>query len=173
MVKQGFLFNKFSSLASKRANNIRNDIISDLKLKRSDVKSLNVLVIILDSVSRAHAYRMLPKTIEFLNKTVSKSEEFLIYDFLINNGHGENTTPNITPLLYGFDLNDFQTRTRGWSIKRPLDKLKFESLQTNFSLWKHYEKHGFVTMFGFETKSDYFAEITGRKILTDHIATSF
>ncbi|CAG9334947.1 unnamed protein product [Blepharisma stoltei] len=173
-IKQAFLQNKFSRSASHRAQSTREIISDSLNLKEKP-KPLTVMVLYLDSVSRKHFYRALRKTAAFFNSSIASgafSDDYVIYDFLINNAHGENTAPNITPLTYGHSLPDHQKFTKGWSVRRAQEKAKYEELQKR-AIWKHYEKMGFVTMFGFETKGDYFAEITGRKILCDHVATSF
>ena len=67
--------------------------------KRSDER-LNVVIIVIDSLSNAHAKRALPKTLDFL-----KSQE---YFFQFENMHsvGPSTIYNVVPLLSG---NFFKT----------------------------------------------------------------
>ncbi|XP_060555203.1 uncharacterized protein LOC132716067 [Ruditapes philippinarum] len=62
---------------------------------------LSVIIVGIDSVSRSHAIRNLPKSYRFL------LEEFHAYDFEGYSKVGENTGPNIFPLLTGQSNRNF------------------------------------------------------------------
>ena len=163
--KQGFLFNRFNSTASKRALGVSKSISSEFN-------PLSVFLIVFDSVSRQHFYRNFPETIRYLNQEIANQSNFLVYDFLVNNARGDNTIPNMVPLLYGYKLESHLMRLKGFNYEDPEDWWKFHKLQEE-ALWKHYEQMGFVTMFGFDTIWDFLSKCTGRKIRTDHVATNF
>lgn len=71
--------------------NVKND--SDIEDETVDTPS--VIVFGIDSVSRSHAIRALPKSFKFL------ASEFQAYDFVGHNRVGENTWRNFIPLLAG------------------------------------------------------------------------
>lgn len=61
----------------------------------------SVLILGIDSVSRSHAIRNLQKSYKFL------TDEFQTYDFIGYSKIGENTWPNLVPLLTGRSHRDF------------------------------------------------------------------
>ncbi|CAG9320998.1 unnamed protein product [Blepharisma stoltei] len=169
--KQAVLINKFKKSASERALNKTKSISEDLKMTETP-RPMTVLLVLFDSLSRQHAYRNLPKTMEYLNSFADSSSSYAIYDFLINNAHGPNTQPNMVPLLYGYDRASHEKRLESFSIQNQGDWWKFRELQSE-SIWKFYENLGYVTMLGYDTVWDFVSFITGREILTDHVATNF
>ena len=173
--KQPIYINKFKPEASKRALNLTQSIASSLHMQTSP-RPLSVFMVLFDSVSRQHFYRNFPQTIEYLNSELGEgggfSSEFAMYDFVINNAHGENTQPNMVPLLYGYKLDHHKMRISGYDYKSVGDWWKFYELQEE-ALWKHYERMGFVTIFGFDTVWDFLSRCTGRKVKADHVATNF
>ncbi|CAG9325546.1 unnamed protein product [Blepharisma stoltei] len=170
--KQAWLHNKFSQKIFNKTQEKRKNIMSSLNLPETP-KPLTVLLIVVDSLSRQHFYRTMKNTVEFMNTINSDfSENYIIYDFFNGNSHGENTQPNLAPLLYGRSLADLQIKTKGLSLKKSDDAPKYQKIQESI-IWKHFENHGFVTMFEWETRWDYFPDLAGRKVLCDHVATSF
>ncbi|CAG9322489.1 unnamed protein product [Blepharisma stoltei] len=171
--KQAFLFNKFSEKVSQNSQEKRRQIMD--KLNITDSKPQTVLIILIDSVSRNHFYNTLTDTVDFLNKTIVNgkySKNYAIYDFLINGAHGENTLPNLIPMMFGYNYTTHKQKTKNLSLKKFEDKEKYIALQ-NEILWKFYKDLGYVTLFEWETKWDFLADAVGRKILCDHVATSF
>lgn len=59
------------------------------------VDKLSVIIIGFDSVSRGNAIRSLPKSLKLLN------DSYNCFDFVLYNRVGENTWPNLVPLLTG------------------------------------------------------------------------
>lgn len=88
-------------------------------------KKYIVLIFVVDSFSRNHFYRKLPKTVEYLN-SLNKGEKYKAFDFLIHNIVGTNSVGNQAPLLgkgiveeYVGDLNrDFAGKDALWQIYR-------------------------------------------------------
>lgn len=162
----------FVESASARAQKIRKSIEKNSKVESTPT---TVLLIIIDSVSREHFYRSLKKTVQFFNNSIATGEfsnDYNIYDFQINNAHGEFTVMNMIPLLFGVSLDEHQAKLAKLDINRKADYPKFQDLHKN-SLWKHFENMGFVTMFGYETTHDFMPKKLGRIIETDHVATNF
>ncbi|CAG9326941.1 unnamed protein product [Blepharisma stoltei] len=173
-IKQGILKNKFLKSASDRAFNTTEKLKKEMNIM-GKVRPLTVLFVLFDAYSRYHFYRNSPKTLEFLNSQAVNgtfSEKFTIYDFLINNAHAENTQPNLIPMFYGYNLRSHKIRLEGYSYNNQSDTWKFKDLQKE-AIWKHYENYGFVTMFSYDTVWNYMTQSTGRKVLTDHVATNF
>ncbi|OMJ94231.1 hypothetical protein SteCoe_2720 [Stentor coeruleus] len=168
------VFLKYNSKAVERARNISKSIENDLRIKSSG-RPLTVFLVIFDSLSRHHMYRSFPHSLEYLNDTIGKGEfkdHFVMYDFLINHAHGENTIPNMIPYLFGYSFNYHRLRLKGNGYQNPEHQQAFKDIQKD-SIWKHYEKMGFVTMFGFDIIWDFLVPAVGRKVLTDHVFTNF
>ena len=172
--KEAVLRNVYNEKAASRARNITENIHKKLNFT-SNLRPLAVYMLIFDSVSRQHFYRNFPETISFLNENLSKGRykgKFQLYDFVVNNAHGENTQPNMVPWLYGYNLKYHKKRLQGYSIHRPEDSWKYKETQKE-ALWKIYEDMGFVTLFGFDTVWDFLVKSTGREIDTDHMISNF
>ncbi|XP_015600552.1 uncharacterized protein LOC107270233 isoform X2 [Cephus cinctus] len=99
---------------------------------RKDVSPLSVLIVGLDSISRMNFHRMMPKTVEALRKL--EAVEMLGY-----NKVGDNTYPNIVPVLSGLSQEELVGRC--WdNRKKPFDECPF--------LWKNFSASGYRTIFG-------------------------
>ena len=170
--KEAVLVNKFNETAAKRAARITESLRSELNV--TSTRPLAVYLLVFDSVSRQHFYRNFPQTVDFLNSVYDTEyqQHYHIYDFVISNTHGENTQPNMVPWLYGFGLKYMQALLQGLSIHRPQDQPRYLELQEE-ALWKVFERHGFVTLFGFDTVWDFLVHSTGRRIATDHMVSNF
>ncbi|OMJ85695.1 hypothetical protein SteCoe_12970 [Stentor coeruleus] len=168
------VFLKYNSIAVERARNITKSIENDLGIK-SPGRPLTVFLVIFDSLSRHHMYRSFPKSLKYLNDTIVKGEfkdNFIMHDFLINHAHGENTIPNMIPYLFGYSFNYHRLRLKKYDYKNPEHQQAFKDIQKD-SIWKHYEKMGFITMFGFDIIWDFLVPAVGRKVLADHVFTNF
>lgn len=116
--KQAILYNNFNRTAAERAENITDNLAKEFGMV-SKPRPQTVIMLLFDSLSRQHFYRNLPKTIDFLNKEVDGGaySNTVMYDFVINNAQGENTIPNLVPLLYGYNLNWHLKRLEGYKLK--------------------------------------------------------
>lgn len=145
--------------------------------KKSSFDPLTLIIFIIDSASRNGLYRNLPKTLEFLNQTLSTSsflsEKFRMFEFLQTNSIEPYTMPNISPLLFGRSKESIEKYLKNELINSPKDSSIFESLQRNHSLWSHFSSKGFVTLFIKDEVTDYLSKTTGREILVDHQVTTF
>ena len=61
-------------------------------------KSLIVFMLTIDSFSRRHFYRKLPKTVKMFNKGIG---DFSIFDFKLHNVVGQSSVENIVPIFSG------------------------------------------------------------------------
>lgn len=168
------VFLKYNSEAVERARNISKSIEINLGIKKSG-RPLTVFLIIFDSLSRYHMYRNFPQSLKYLNDSIGKGEfkdHFIMHDFLINHAHGENTIPNMIPYLFGYSFNYHRLRLKNYDYQNPEHEQAFKDIQKD-SIWKHYEKMGFITMFGFDIIWDFLVPAVGRKVLTDHVFTNF
>lgn len=99
----------------------------------------NVLLIGIDSLSRSHFQRVLPKTYKFLTN--------LQHNHIFNqiNSVGINTFPNMIPLLSGIIEEEIST------LKLTSEINKYREANTSFHdtlpfIWNEYEKEGYLTM---------------------------
>jgi hypothetical protein len=61
-------------------------------------KKYIVLILVVDSFSRKHFFRKLPKTVNFLNE-MNSGANYKVFDYLIHNIVGTNSVGNQAPLL--------------------------------------------------------------------------
>ena len=170
---QAYLTNRFLSSASIRAKTLAASLSSSSSSSPpSPPRTLGVYLIMMDSVSRFHFFRHMQSTISYLNSQLTSSSRLVLYDFLVNNAQGENTRPNLVALLLGRSFAAHSKLLEGLSLGDASKASHYREIQEK-AMWKHYERHGFVTMFGYDTIWNFFAEDVGRKIYTDHTVLSF
>ena len=56
------------------------------------------MILTIDSYSRRHFFRKMPKTVKFLNNLNST---FAAFDFKLHNVYGESSTDNMVPVFSG------------------------------------------------------------------------
>ncbi|KAF8764922.1 hypothetical protein HNY73_022949 [Argiope bruennichi] len=93
----------------------------------------SVLIVGIDAMSRMNMHRQLKKTARYLLKDMEAVE---MYGF---NKVGDNTFPNLMPLLTGYDERELQYVCWNASKKNPLDKCNFA--------WKQFAKDGYRTFY--------------------------
>lgn len=99
--------------------------------------SYNVIVLGIDAVSRLNFYRTMPKTLSFLKK--KGAIELLGY-----NKVGDNTFPNLTPMLLG--VRDTDLKKICWpNTRNTFDNCPF--------IWEWYKEAGFYTALGEDSAS--------------------
>lgn len=125
-------------------------------------KPLIVFMLTVDSFSRRHFYRKLPKTIKYFNNGI---KDFSIFDFKLHNVIGQSSIENIVPIFSGnFYLDIPLTES---TVPREYDVHK------NDSMWTLFKSKGFVTMFGLENCDYYFPNALGRNLNIDHKVRTF
>ena len=93
---------------------------------------LSVVLFGLDSVSRSCAIRKLPKTFKYLTETLGA------YDFKGHMKVGENTLPNLIPMLTG---------RRVWSNELPITDYADEPYDSFPFIWRNFSEAGYITMY--------------------------
>jgi len=151
--------------------NLKHSIVSkeaERKFKAPPQAKTIVFLLTVDSASRRHFYRKLPKTVEFLKSL--NGQKYHIADFLIHNVIGDNSARNQVPVLSG------SARITPTSIK------ELEGTQEAFfhgdsigprSLLKYANDRGFVTMLSFEFCHQYFASYIGDRPDAHHVMANF
>lgn len=104
--------------------------------KRTNIMSessdqLSVVLFGLDSVSRSCAVRKLPRTFKYL------TEDLGAFDLRGLMKVGENTLPNVVPLLTG---------RRVWSAEVPITDYTKETFDSFPFIWRNFSDAGYVTM---------------------------
>lgn len=94
-------------------------------------RPLNVLIIGLDSVSRLNLHRQLPYTIKYLRKLG-------IVELLGYNKVGDNTFPNVIPILTGYNEDELK------NICWPNDTVKFDKCPF---IWKRFKEKNYKTVY--------------------------
>nr|XP_045588618.1 uncharacterized protein LOC123750557 [Procambarus clarkii] len=102
------------------------------QLEREDVEKLSVIIFGTDSASRLNMRRHLPKTYRYL------TEELGAVDLAGFNKVGDNTFPNLIPVLSG--LSTYELANHSCVPKRE----KFDDCHW---IWKDFKKNGYVTAY--------------------------
>ncbi|XP_045203694.2 uncharacterized protein LOC123556784 isoform X2 [Mercenaria mercenaria] len=103
-----------------------------LDVKDESPDQLSVLMFGLDSVSRSAAIRKMPKTLQYLTQDLST------YDFKGYMKVGENTLPNLVPLLTGL---------RVWTNEVPIKNYLTDTFDQLPFLWRNFSDRGYATLF--------------------------
>ncbi|KAJ8983427.1 hypothetical protein NQ317_005892 [Molorchus minor] len=102
------------------------------KPKTGNPTPLNILVVGLDAVSRLNLRRQMPKTVNYL-------KELDAVELLGYNKVGDNTFPNLIPVLTGMTENEL--RNSCWhETQDHFDDCDF--------IWNYYKKNDYVTVYG-------------------------
>ena len=107
-------------------------------------KKINLFILAFDSVSHQHFKRIFPSTFEYLNQNMSHNTIFENFNKI-----GENTYPNMVPLMTGALMEKISEQ----KIKADLDY--YVDLDTTYHdnfpfIWREYEKLGYFTMYNEE-----------------------
>ncbi|KAM3964778.1 uncharacterized protein ACR2FA_001169 [Aphomia sociella] len=123
------IYEHFFLFAPKKPMVSYNDESFELPLNQS---SYNVIVMGMDAISRLNFYRTMPKTLAFLKK--KGAIELLGY-----NKVGDNTFPNLTPMLLGIRETDLK-KTCWPHVHSTFDNCPF--------IWEWYKDAGYYTALG-------------------------
>lgn len=162
-------FLRFNQSTADRANLIR-------KSQKHDSRPMNVLLLVMDSISRFTFYKYLPKLTQFFNTRManpSNFADFSVYEFKKIGLPEIFTIPNTAQLLYGVDFEDMRKLL---DIKKPgpgPDSEKHIKFQTEKSIWNYYSRLGYTTLFLADTIFDFITRFTGRQIQADHVFSNY
>lgn len=139
---------------------------SAFKASKSQVKEGRPRIIFfltLDSMSRRHSYRKIPKVIDFLNKLNSDPDsEFSVFDYKLHNILGADSISNQVPIFGGLDK--FKTSFTG---DQNIDYLG------DTALWNILRKKGYISLLGLENCDNYFPGAIGRNPNVDYAVGPF
>lgn len=160
-------FLRANKSVSNRANQIR-DSFSNNSIP------MNVLVLVLDSVSRFTSYKFLPKLTEYLQDRKNYNyNDYSVYEFTRVATPDIFTMPNIIQIVYGESV---ERAKKSIKIERPdneLDSPEHLIHQKEKSIWDYYKKAGYATMFLKDTVHDYLNKFLGREISADHVFENY
>ncbi|XP_028395200.1 uncharacterized protein LOC114519289 [Dendronephthya gigantea] len=116
--------------------------LSSKKSKKSKKKSkkINVNIILIDSISRPHFYRSMPRTIEALRHVVyNESIPATVLDFELLQSVSQHTMDNCRPLYSGVTAGVYKEFSSKW--RKSIKPLGISVL------FGEYQKNGYQTMF--------------------------
>lgn len=113
-----------------------------------------ILYLVLDSFSRRHFYRKLPKTLAFLEK-LSRQGKYGVFDFKMHNIVGTKSIDNMSVVLTG------------------MKRYKRGKADSSNDIWVLLKKLGYMTMVGLEDCSKTFAYTFGKYMDVDHSIQQF
>ena len=116
----------------------------------------------LDSVSRRHFFRKLPKVAEFFNNLNETHPDFAVYDFKLHNVIGGNSVANQVPIFGG--IEQFLTKFPG---NQDVDRLG------KHAIWNIIREKGYISLFGMEDCDHYFSVSLGKSIKVDYSVRQF
>lgn len=163
-------FLRFNQSIADRANQIR-------KAKKHDPSPMNVMVMVIDSVSRFTTYKYMPKLTELMRKRIQNPSQFLdfsVYEFKKMGLPEIYTIPNAAQLLYGVD---FEKIRKILNVAKPKtgepDSEKHISYQREKAIWNYYSRLGYTTLFLADTIFDFVTRFIGRQIQADHVFANY
>lgn len=118
--------------------------------KKIKSKPRIVYFLTLDSLSRRHFFRKLPRVINLLN-TLNKNSSFSVFDFLLHNNQGTTSPKNQAPIFSG------DAKFRETNIKD-----KNQDLLGKKALWYKLREKGYISFVGFEDCDGSFVDYIGK-----------
>lgn len=123
-------------------------------------KPLIVAVITVDSFSRKHFFRKLPKVTQFLND-LDRTKLWKVFDFKVHNIIGTDTGENQSRI--------FGSKWTGFNLTQNITT----DLFGGDAIWHKFKKKGFVTLLGFDACAYKMHRIMGRRPRADHVVNSY
>ncbi|CAG9325566.1 unnamed protein product [Blepharisma stoltei] len=115
-------------------------------------KPINIVMLVIDSLSRRMFFRKIPKSVEYLN---SIAKNVSIFDFKLHHVIGQGSHNSFMPTFYGDMPYSATLYMQG-------------DLYYNVSIWKYLHERGFVTMMGMDCCDNNLAQFIGKKPKVDH-----
>lgn len=163
-----FVFNRFNDYFSNKSK-LRVENI-EKRFHVNKTRPLTVYLLMFDSLSRQNFYRSMKDTVNYLQSNIVDGKykyKFNIFDFKLSNIIGLNTNPNIFPILYGKSYASLKEELEILNPKNLTLNPAYTQLQKKYSIWHHYSKLGYITLFSYDTTYDFVSKVTGKTILTD------
>lgn len=131
------------------------------KSKIKNKKPKIIYYLTLDSMSRRHFFRKMPRVINYLNE-LNQGKEFSVFDFKLHNILGPDSISNQVPLMGG--KAQFVREFNGDQNVDYLGKL---------AMWNLLREKGYVSLLGLENCDNYFPGALGRKPNVDYSVGPF
>jgi hypothetical protein len=128
---------------------------------KSSEKPRIIYFLTLDSMSRRHFFRKLPRVVKVLND-LNKDSNFSVFDFKLHNILGPDSISNQVPIMGGKDR--FRRDFRG---DQNIDFLGDKAM------WNLMRKKGFISLLGLENCDNYFPGSLGRMPTVDYSVGPF
>ena len=135
----------------------------DAKRKMKDGERPKIIYFLtLDSVSRRHFYRKLPKVVNFFNNLNQTHPDFAVFDFKLHNIIGGTSVQNQVPIFGGID-----NAAESFEGDQDVDRLG------KHAIWNMIREKGFISLFGMEDCDYYFSVSLGKSITVDYSVRQF
>jgi hypothetical protein len=115
-----------------------------------------IFMLTVDSYSRRHFYRSLPKTIDYLN-SLNQDSDLLAYDFKLHNVLGSSSIENQVPIFVGKEKY-----ADGHEGDQEVDFLG------DAAIWNLLREKGYISLLGLENCDSYFPKSIGRRPNVDY-----
>ncbi|CAG9318545.1 unnamed protein product [Blepharisma stoltei] len=120
-----------------------------------------IFLLTLDSVSRRHFFRKLPKTIEYLNG-LNRKDEYFVFDFKLHNILGATSVGNQVPIF-----GEKEKYNEDYGGSKNIDYIG------ETALWNILREHGYISLIGLENCDNYFPKSLGRIPHADYVINPF
>lgn len=152
---------KNDNLIHAGMNPIFNEPLYKESLKKLAGTSKIIIMATMDSMSRRHFYRKLPKVVKYLNESEKTLPKMALFDFKLHTTYGADTTGNQVPIFGGRNFRSHQTHDQS------------EDRLGQFALWSKMKSKGFITMLGLDDCDAGFPRHLGYNIEVDHAVRQF
>jgi len=125
----------------------------------------NIMMLGLDSLSRASFNRVLPKTSKFLRK-LNEGNTHRTFVFSMLNGNSGHTAANLSPLLAGQRYNQEKLNEQRWKTATYVNP----EINEKDWIWNWLSTQGYVTMLASDVCGEMFGSSYWNKTGLDHIA---
>jgi hypothetical protein len=151
---------RFREFAYNRTKYFQTKTLNESGAMRA--RPLIIAMITLDSFSRRHFFRKLPKSVDFLN-TLEAEGTWKVFDFKIHNIVGTDTAENQAHL--------FGDKFNGYSPQSTLEAVG--DLFGHDAIWYKLRKKGFISLLGMDACPYKLVQVIGRAPRADHIVNPF
>ena len=137
-----------------------NETLYNNSLKMLKKKPRIIFMLTLDSFSRRHFYRKLPKLVNFLNQSQKLLPKVAVYDFLMQSTFSSKSITNQGPIFGGTSYKKH---------RRPIGKDKIGK----DSMWTFFKEQGYITFMGMDDCDPDFPAFLGDNINVDYSVRQF
>lgn len=137
-----------------------NKTLYDKSLKMVKTKPRIIFMLTLDSFSRRHFYRKLPKVVNFLNQSQILLPKVAVYDFLMQSTFSSKSITNQGPVFGGISYK---------KRRHPIGK---DNIGRD-SMWSFFKNQGYITFVGMDDCDPDFPKVLGENLNVDYSIRQF